>query len=204
VRTLIAGHAALLVIGLDETAYDGVGTIVVRGRAMTRTAPMAGPARGVLMEAPGAVDGEAHASDGPIMVVWSSARREAANPSWGRDVVLHEFSHKLDMLDGTMDGTPPIPDDAARRRWVEVLTAEYQGVRTGADGWLRSYAGTNPAEFFAVATEAFFTLPVAMQQDKPALYDVLSGYYRQDPARRVRAAINRQQALPTESPQASA
>ena len=82
VRTLIAGHAALLVLGLDESAYDGVGTIVVRARAMSRTAPMAGPARGVLMEAPGAVDGEAHASDGPIMVVWSSARREAANPSW--------------------------------------------------------------------------------------------------------------------------
>ena len=67
--------------------------------------------------------------------------------------------------------------------------AEYQGVRTGADGWLRSYAGTNPAEFFAVATEAFFTLPVAMRQDKPALYEVLSDYYRQDPAARVRAAL---------------
>jgi MtfA peptidase len=201
VRTLIAGHAALLVLGLDEGAYDGVGTIVVRGRAMTRTAPMAGPARGVLMEAPGAVDGEAHASDGPIMVVWSSARREAANPSWGRDVVLHEFSHKLDMLDGTMDGTPPIDDDALRRRWVDVLTAEYQGVRSGADGWLRSYAGTNPAEFFAVATEAFFTMPVAMRQDKPALYDVLSGYYRQDPAARLRAALLRQvQGQPSEAP----
>jgi len=193
VRTLIAGHAALLVLGLGESAYDGVGTIVVRGRAMTRTAPMAGPARGVLMDAPGAVDGEAHASDGPIMVVWSSARREAANPAWGRDVVLHEFSHKLDMLDGTMDGTPLIDDDDLRARWVDVLTAEYHAVRTGADGWLRAYAGTNPAEFFAVATEAFFTLPAAMQQDKPALYDVLSTYYRQDPAARVRAALLRQQ-----------
>ena len=74
-----------------------------------------------------------------------------------------------------------------------MLTAEYQGVRTGADGWLRSYAGTNPAEFFAVATEAFFTMPVAMQHDKPALYDVLAGYYRQDPAARVRAALARQE-----------
>src|SRR5215211_5872411 len=193
VRTLVAGHAALLVLGLDESAYDRVGSIVVRGGAMRRTAPMAGPARGVLMDAPGAVDGEAHASDGPIMVVWSSARREAANPAWGRDVVLHEFSHKLDMLDGTMDGTPLIDDDDLRARWVDVLTAEYRAVRTGADGWLRTYAGTNPAEFFAVATEAFFTLPAAMQQDKPALYDVLSTYYRQDPAARVRAALLRQQ-----------
>jgi MtfA peptidase len=189
VRTLIAGHAALLVLGLDESAYDGVGTIVVRGRAMTRTAPMAGPARGVLMDSPGAVDGEAHPSDGPIMVVWSSARREAANPSWGRDVVLHEFSHKLDMLDGTMDGTPPIADEELRRRWVDVFTAEYRGVRDGTDGWLRAYAGTNPSECFAVATEAFFTLPIAMQADKPALYEVLAAYYRQDPAARIRAVL---------------
>jgi MtfA peptidase len=189
VRTLIAGQAALLVLGLDESVYDGVGTIVVRGRAMTRTAPMAGPAQGVLMDSPGAVDGEAHGSDGPIMVVWSSARREAANPSWGRDVVIHEFSHKLDMLDGTMDGTPPIDDDDLRRRWVDVLTAEYRAVRDGTDGWLRAYAGTNPGEFMAVATEAFFTLPVALQTTKPALYDVLAGYYRQDPAARVRRAM---------------
>jgi MtfA peptidase len=189
VRTLIAGHAALLVLGLDESLYAGVGTIVVRARAMNRTAPMAGPAQGVLMDAPGAVDGEAHASDGPIMVVWSSARREAANPSWGRDVVLHEFSHKLDMLDGTMDGTPPIDDADLRRRWVDVLTAEYRAVRDGTDGWLRAYAGTNPGEFMAVATEAFFTLPVPLQTAKPALYDVLAGYYRQDPAARVRRAM---------------
>jgi Mlc titration factor MtfA (ptsG expression regulator) len=189
VRTLIAGHAALLVLGLDETAYDGVGTIVVRGRAMRSTAPMAGPARGVLMDPPEAVDGEAHHGDGPIMVVWSSARREAANPSWGRDVVLHEFAHKLDMLDGTMDGTPPIEDPDLRQRWVDVCTAEYAAVRDGSDGWMRSYAGTNPGEFFAVATEAFFTMPIAMQADKPALYDVLRGYYRQDPAARISSVL---------------
>ncbi len=188
-RTLIAGHAALLVLGLDESAYGGVRTIVVRGRAMQSTAPMAGPARGVLMDPPDAVDGEAHHGDGPIMVVWSSARREAANPSWGRDVVLHEFAHKLDMLDGTMDGTPLIGDPRRRARWVEVCTAEYEAVRDGSDGWLRAYAGTNPGEFFAVATEAFFTMPIAMQVDKPALYDVLGDYYRQDPAARIRSVL---------------
>ena len=181
---MIAGHAALLALGLGESAYDGVGTIVVRGRAMRRTAPMAGPARGVLVDAPGAVDGEAHHADGPIMLVWPSARREAANPRLGRDVVLHEFSHKLDMLDGTLDGTPPIADDAARQRWIDVCTAEYRAVRDGTAGWLlRPYAGTNPAEFFAVATETFFTRPVPLRDEKPALYEVLRGYYGQDPAR---------------------
>ena len=189
VRTVVAGHAALLVLGLDEAAYDGVGTIVVRSRAMRRTAPMAGPAKGVLMDAPGAVDGEAHHADGPIMLVWPSARREALNPRLGRDVVLHEFSHKLDMLDGTLDGTPPIVEPALRQRWVEVCTAEYQAVRAGAPSLLRPYAGTNPSEFFAVATETFFTRPVVMAEAKPALYEVLASTYRQDPAARVRAAM---------------
>lgn len=187
VRTLVAGHAALLVLGLDETAYDGVGTIVVRSRAMRRTAPMAGPARGVLMDPPGAVDGEAHHADGPVMLVWPSFRREAANLRLGHDVVLHEMAHKLDMLDGTLDGTPPIADDVARRRWVEVCTAEYDAVRAGAPHPLRSYAGTNPAEFFAVATETFFTRPLAVQAATPALYAVLAAYYRQDPATRLRS-----------------
>jgi len=185
VRTVVAGHAALLALGLDEAAFDGVGTIVVRNRAMRRTAPMAGPARGVLMDAPGAVDGEAHAADGPIMLTWTSARREAADPRLGRDVVLHEFSHKLDMLDGTLDGTPPIADDATRERWVEVCTAEYRAVRDGTSAAaLRPYAGTNPAEFFAVATEAFFTRPLHLRDTKTALYGVLAAYYRQDPASR--------------------
>ena len=131
VRTLVAGHAGLLALGLDGSPFDGVGTIVVRARAMRRTAPMAGPAKGVLMDSPGAVDGEAHHADGPIMLVWSSARREAANPRLGRDVVLHEFSHKLDMLDGTIDGTPPIADAVARQRWVDVCTAEYRARAVG-------------------------------------------------------------------------
>ena len=183
VRTLVAGHAALLALGLDESAFDRVGTIVVRSRAMRRTAPMAGPAQGVLMDAPGAVDGEAHHADGPIMLVWPSARREARNPRLGRDVVLHEFSHKLDMRDGTIDGTPPMDDADLRRRWIEVCTAEYQAVRDGTGGSvLRSYAGTNPGEFFAVATETFFTRPIIVQDAKPALYDVLAAFYRQDPA----------------------
>lgn len=190
VRTLVAGHAALLGLELDGSPFDGVGTIVVRSRAMRRTAPMAGPAKGVLMDAPGAVDGEAHHADGPIMLVWSSARREAANPRLGRDVVLHEFSHKLDMLDGTIDGTPPIPDDTARQRWIDVCTAEYQALRAGEGGRvLRSYGGTNPGEFFAVATEAFFTLPLPLEAEKPALYDVLRSYYRQDPAARLRSVL---------------
>ena len=99
--------------------------------------------------------------------------------------MLHEFTHKLDMLDGTIDGTPPIADATARQRWIDVCTAEYQALRAGQGGRaLRPYGGTNPGEFFAVATEAFFTQPLLLDAEKPDLYDVLQTYYRQDPAAR--------------------
>jgi Mlc titration factor MtfA (ptsG expression regulator) len=122
------------------------------------------------------------------MVTWSSARREAANPRLGRDVVLHEFVHKLDMRDGVSDGTPLIEDEALRERWIEVCTTEYENVRAGRSV-LRPYAGTNAAEFFAVASETFFTVPLDVESLEPELYDVLRAFYGQDPAARVRARI---------------
>lgn len=190
VRTVIAAHAALPVIELDPDSYDQVGTIIVRAGAMTRSAPMAGPALGVVVGDPGAVDGESHHGDGPVMVTWSSARREAATPRMGRDVVLHEFAHKLDSRDGVIDGTPLIDDVDRRQRWIDVCTREYEAVRTGRSV-LRSYAATNPGEFFAVSTETFFTVPLDLRSLRPDLYAVLGDFYRQDPAARVEAASGR-------------
>lgn len=188
VRTLVAAHAGLVVLGLDESWFDSVGTIVVRRGAMRRPAPVPGWGRvaGVVQGSPSPVDGEAHHGNGPVMVNWTSARREAANPRWGRDVVIHEFVHKLDMRDGVVDGTPPIDDDAARQRWIEVCTAEFESVRAGSAGPpLRPYAATNPGEFFAVASESFFTRPIELAVAKPNLYAVLRAFYAQDPAARV-------------------
>jgi len=96
------------------------------------------------------------------------------------------------MADGSVDGTPRITDPAAYRRWVEVCTKELDHVRRasvrGEPTLLRGYAGTNPAEFFAVATEVFFDRPAAMEQERPELYEVLREFYRQDPAARAHRA----------------
>jgi Mlc titration factor MtfA (ptsG expression regulator) len=192
IRTLVAAHAALLVLGLDESWYDGVGTIVIRRGAMRRPAPVPswGPVRGVVDGSPGPIDGDARDGAGPVMINWTSARREAANPRLGRDVTMHEFAHKLDMRDRMIDGTPFIADEAERRRWVEVCTTAFEALRAGTAGSvLRPYAATNPGEFFAVATETFFTRPVELASAEPALYDVLRTFFRQDPAARVNAAI---------------
>jgi Mlc titration factor MtfA (ptsG expression regulator) len=103
-------------------------------------------------------------------------------------VVLHEFAHKLDMLDGTLDGTPPLADQAQRERWIEVCTRIYRAVEIGEGGdALRSYAGIDAAEFFAVATETFFDRPNLLREEHPDLYECLRDFYRQDPATRTAA-----------------
>ena len=191
VRTVVSAHAVLPILGLDESWYDGVGAIIVRDGSMTQR-HTAGPIRGTFERSPQAVDGESHHGDGPLMVSWRAARREAANPRFGRDVVLHEFAHKIDMYDGVLDGTPLLPDDDERRRWVDVCTAHYEAVRDGDPAeLLRSYAGTNPGEFFAVATETFFTRSVDHAERHADLYEVFATFYRQDPAARARAHAER-------------
>jgi Mlc titration factor MtfA (ptsG expression regulator) len=54
--------------------------------------------------------------------------------------------------------------------------------RKGKKSVLDRYGATNPAEFFAVATECFFEKPSQMKRKHPELYDELKEYYRQDPA----------------------
>ena len=100
-------------------------------------------------------------------------------------MVLHEFAHKMDMLDGVVDGTPLLPNQAALDRWVAVCAAEFELLRRGEAGpLLDDYGATDPGEFFAVVTEVFFDRPVDLRDGKPQLYEVLAGFYRQDPAAR--------------------
>ena len=184
IRLLIAAQATLLLLGLDLDEFPGVGTVIVHPSTMVQNGRRPTGVGAVVASGPMALHGQAH-YHGPVLISWSAAARGARSPEWGANVVYHEFAHKLDMLDGIVDGTPPLGDEAARRRWVEVCTAAYDAVRDG-DGSpvLRPYAGVNPGEFFAVATEVFFTRPADLQEHEPALYAELAGFYHQDPAAR--------------------
>jgi Mlc titration factor MtfA (ptsG expression regulator) len=123
---------------------------------------------------------------GPIIIVWDEALAAARHPGRGHNVVFHEFAHKLDMLDGNIDGTPPLATQEQFDRWVAVCTEVYRQVVEGTAGdSLEPYAGVNPAEFFAVATEVFFDDPEPLRNEHPDLYGVLVDYYRQDPALRL-------------------
>ncbi len=183
--TVIASQAALMMLGLDLDHFRHVRAVVVHPTTVTVTAPRPGPVPGSMDDSPMELDGEAHGRRGPVLLAWDVVRRETIHRRTGRNVVIHEFAHKLDMLDGWVDGTPPLGDEDARRRWVEVCTREYRSLRRGEpDPILREYGASDTGEFFAVAVEAFFDKPVELAQLKPDLYDVLRNFFAQDPAAR--------------------
>ena len=101
--------------------------------------------------------------------------------------MFHEFAHKLDMLDDMTDGTPPLETKEQLARWIRVCTDAYTALREGVHRPpLDPYGGVSPAEFFAVATEAFFDAPLALEQHEREVFEVLRDFYKQDPAERAR------------------
>lgn len=185
----IAAHASLLVLGLDRHVYRDVRAVVVHPSTITQRGPRATTIRGVVADGPLKVLGHALDRRGPVVVAWDAVRRDLRTPQRGHSVVLHEFAHKIDAVDGLFDGTPEISDRSQRAEWIRVCTDEYRRLRhrqTEPDPVLRAYAGQSPSEFFAVATEAFFERSIELEEHKPALYDALRGYYGQDTAARAR------------------
>ncbi|CAB4859394.1 unannotated protein [freshwater metagenome] len=184
-RVLIAAQACLLVLNLDVDYYRGVGSIIVHPTTVVLSGPRATDTSGIVSSGAFPVQGQAQ-YDGPVTIAWDAVSFEARHPGRSGNVVLHEFAHKLDMLDGTVDGTPPLVDAQSRQRWIQVCTSEYEALQAGTAGSLiRDYGTVNPGEFFAVATEVFFCQPLEMRAEKPDLYGVLAGFYRQDPASRM-------------------
>ena len=183
----IAANACLLILGLGRDAYRDVGAIIVHSSTITQRGPRATSIRGVVADGPMRVLGHALDRRGPVVIAWNAVRNDIRHPQRGHNVVVHEFAHKLDAVAGMFDGTPEIDDRSERARWIRVCTTEYRRLRRRSepDPVLRAYAGVSPAEFFAVVTEAFFERPAELAEAKPELYDVLRGFYRQDPADRV-------------------
>ncbi len=180
IKLCIAAQAGLLLLGFDDhDYYPNVAEIIVTDR------PWAAPMRRGVLESQMPVAGTAHYR-GPVELAWDASRGGSMNLTDGRNVVFHEFAHKLDLLDGWADGTPPMKSRQAFNHWVKVMTdhydAMYADARAGRRTLLDHYGLTNPAEFFAVATETFFEQPDQMQRKTPQLYQALSDYFQQHPA----------------------
>ncbi len=182
VRVVIAAQACVLLLGLEIDEYFDVSSVIVH-RSTVRLRGTHRSAAGTMSDAPQHLAGQA-TPRGPVVLSWSAVRRGARFPQHGENVVYHEFAHRLDMLDGITDGTPPLGSEEAARRWAAVCTPAYERVVAGESA-LRSYAATNPAEFFAVATEVFFTRPDILVEHERELYATLRAFYRQDTAQRV-------------------
>ena len=182
-RVLVAAQACLPVLELGLDLYRQVTSVILH----PRTVVLKG-ARNVgshlFSDTDQALAGQAH-HRGPVVLAWSTVAFEARHHERGQNVVMHEFAHQLDMLDGMIDGTPPITNRDLRARWVAACTAEYRKLRRGDEGFLRPYAATDTGEFFAVAVETFFTVPMAFADASPELYALLREVFAQDPAARM-------------------
>lgn len=180
----VAANAAVLVHALEFGVLRNVRSIIVHPTARTSSSLRAGAAHGVFSDAAVSIIGNALPNTGPLTLAWDAVLDQSRRPDLGQNVVLHEFAHKIDMSDGYADGVPPMKGPQLVD-WQAILDDEYaHAVERRSDHVLRTYSWTNPAEFFAVATESFFCRPAALRSAKPALYAGLASFYRQDRATR--------------------
>jgi Mlc titration factor MtfA (ptsG expression regulator) len=181
-QVTIAAQACVLLLGRDDSLYSDVDSILVYPSTM-----ISPPRKLGTFEQPRSpiayghhILGEAMMG-GPVILAWDSVLAGGREQVAG-NVVFHELAHKIDMANGAVDGTPPLATRRERDRWAEVFAAAYGELRArvefGFPSVIDSYGATNEAEFFAVATETFFTRPDELALEYPALYRVLADFYR--------------------------
>lgn len=170
-RVLVAASAVIVVFGRAGFRYPKLRDVVVYDEAFDEDYRQ-GDAKHIL----GMVHGQ-----GPILFSARALEQGFANPRDGHNVGLHEFAHVLDFETGMADGVPSLMPWKNVAPWLEVMRDEAERVETKRS-ILRKYASTNEAEFFAVATEAFFERPDALRKKHPELYELLEDTYGQNPA----------------------
>jgi Mlc titration factor MtfA (ptsG expression regulator) len=122
---------------------------------------------------------------GAVVLAWDSVKNGALNFRDGHNVTMHEFAHQLDQEDGRGDGVPILGVRSAYSAWSRIFSKEYELLQSktakGRTDVMDSYGATNPAEFFAVATETFFEKPAQLRKNHPELYGELKQFYKVDP-----------------------
>lgn len=190
-RLCVAAQACLLLLHRETDYFPHLRTILIYPATyvVPTTRHVGG---GIMQEANEHRAGESW-REGAIVLAWNEVNRGLAAPEAGYNVILHEFAHQLDYEDGGYaDGVPSLGHGESlsmrKRRceeWRRIMRKEYEALRArvqrGESTFLREYGATSPAEFFAVATEAFFMNAPEMQERHGELYEQLKWYYKQDP-----------------------
>ncbi len=185
-QVAVAAQACLLVLHLGLDYYDGWREVILYPGAFRVRREQRDPG-GLVRDEHTDLTGESW-SRGPVILSWDDVARDTFHGHPGYNVVLHEFAHKLDALNGAANGMPPLHADMKIEQWTGALSGAYDGLRqqlhAGHGGYINAYAATSPAEFFAVLSEYFFTAPRVLREHCPAAYEQLALFYRVQDGRR--------------------
>lgn len=189
-KVAVASQACLLILHLNGPCFPLVQSVLLYPGAFV--AKRAGWVQEATPQNPTPLAGEAHGT-GEVLLAWDQVREGGTDPADGRNVVYHEFAHQLDMEDRAADGVPVLEQPLTYRGWRRILGDSFDHLTRRLNdhldaGALSEYAATNPAEFFAVATEVFFERPSSLAGEYPELFDLLVRYYRKDPRQWFEAA----------------
>ena len=184
VRVTIAANACLLLLDRNTDCYPQLHSVLVYPSTFVVEHEQR-DAIGLVSMNSNPLVGESW-SNGKVILAWDDVQRGVTNFRDGHNVVLHEFAHELDHEDGATNGAPILRTRGAYKSWAKVFAAEFAELQLktvhGHESLLDKYGATNPAEFFAVATETFFERPREMQAHHAELYQELKGFYCVDPA----------------------
>jgi Mlc titration factor MtfA (ptsG expression regulator) len=187
----VAIQACILVLNLDLDYYRGWSGIILYPEQFVPRHQQVDET-GIVHEGDEPYAGEAWLG-GPVVLSWADI--QGTEYADGVNVVIHEFAHKLDMLNGDANGFPPLHASMSRAQWSEAFSAAYADFCRRVDGAedteIDPYASESAGEFFAVLSEAFFEIPDVVQDEYPQVYAQLAAFYRQDPAERLMAAAVR-------------
>lgn len=181
-KVTVAAIACLLLLNRKTTHYKKLTSILLYPKAYR----VHGASSDGVTVSDGAQGRLGESWDGGTVVLsWCDVKNSAHNIKDGHNLVLHEFAHQLDQEDGRGDGVPIFEQESMYTTWAEVLSPEFERLKKRSSKGKRSvmddYGATNPAEFFAVATETFFEKPNQLKAKHPALYEELAEYYCVDP-----------------------
>lgn len=180
-KIIIAAQACVEILELGIDSFDGWKEIVIYPGAFKVEREVQDDL-GLVSTEKNVLSGEAW-GQGPVIFSWDDIERDSFTLRAGHNVVIHEFAHKLDMLNGRANGMPPLHPDMPIEEWTESLSNAYQRLIKRLEhhhAEINPYAATNPAEFFAVMCEYYFTAPNILKKHYPKVFKELRAYFRRE------------------------